>query len=151
MNSGQWLWITTPDKRDSESDWQSREPVTDDMKHIIRSAWRVYDDSDASFNGITHEEAVLARHAVDAVSQLKAHIAKYQEENQKLRDTLSSLLSFPEETGVPELVKRLFMVPAPTSTEGEISFFSKASLDYCAQSNERIVKAFHLGRTNPEV
>ena len=147
-HKGQWLWITSPKPREPKWDWQSREPVTEEMKHVICSAWRVYDDSDATFDAITHEEAVLARHMVDVVSQLKAHIARFQEENEQLKGEVSRLTTVEDDPDTPEIVKRLFLVPLPTEEREGVTYFSQASLEYCDDSNARIVKAFRLGQKN---
>jgi hypothetical protein len=140
QHKGQWLWITSPKPREPKWDWQSREPVTEEMKHVICSAWRIYDDSDATFDGITHEEAVLARHMVDVVSQLKAHIDRLQKETEQL--------TVDDESDTPALAKQLFVVPLPTEEKEGITYFSKDSLEYCDDCNARIVKAFRLGQKN---
>lgn len=76
---GRWLWITERPKPDPQLDWQSREPVTPEMKEFVCAAWRAYDNSDARFEGITHDEAVLANFAVTALSRAKMNADYYKQ------------------------------------------------------------------------
>ena len=71
-HEGEWVWITKPKPRDPRFDWQSREPVTDEMKEVFIRAWELYDGSDATYDVLTHEEAVLARYAAGLKAQIAA-------------------------------------------------------------------------------
>lgn len=142
-NDGKWVWVTF--RGPGKENWQSNEPITEEMKRIIISAWRVYDDSDARFDAISHEESVIARYSAEIVKQLKGHVSRLQKEIEDIRSRCDRVIEEDRHV-VPEELRDLYVVPVPNSTDGEIVFFSSLSLDQCDQANKNIEKAYALGR-----
>ena len=70
-HEGEWVWITKRKPSEPRFDWQSREPVTEEMKALICTAWELYDGSDVTYDSITHEESVLAHYAAGLKAQVE--------------------------------------------------------------------------------
>jgi hypothetical protein len=65
-----WVWITQHTQPSKPPfNWQDREQVTPEMMEFICAAWKNYDGSDAHDTPISHEEAVLAKHAVETAQR----------------------------------------------------------------------------------